>query len=42
MRDWLGLILRNGVTQPVLDRALEYWRNVDKKTGDKIADAVKG
>jgi catalase len=34
--------LSNGVSQPVLDRALEYWRNVDKKTGDKIADAVKG
>jgi catalase len=29
--------LSKGVSQPVLDRALEYWRNVDKALGDKIA-----
>lgn len=34
--------LRNGVTRPVLERAIEYWRNVDWETGDKIADAVQG
>jgi len=32
--------LSNGVSRPVLDRALEYWRSVDKQTGDKIAEAV--
>ncbi|WP_461143794.1 catalase [Salinifilum aidingensis] len=34
--------LLDGVEQPVLDRALDYWRNVDKDTGDKIAEKVKG
>jgi catalase len=33
--------LSNGVTQPVLDRALDYWRSVDKATGDKIAEKVQ-
>ncbi|MBA8827407.1 catalase [Saccharopolyspora lacisalsi] len=33
--------LSDGVTKPVLDRALEYWRNVDKDTGDKIAEKVQ-
>ncbi len=33
--------LRNGVSVPVLERALEYWRNVDKVLGDRIAEAVK-
>ena len=28
--------LLNGVTEPVLRRAFEYWRNVDKNLGDKI------
>jgi catalase len=32
--------LRNSVSRPVLERALEYWRNVDKVTGDRIANAV--
>jgi len=32
--------LSAGVTKPVLDRALEYWRSVDKQTGDRIADSV--
>jgi catalase len=34
--------LSNGVTKPVLDRALEYWRSVDKQTGDRIAEKVNG
>jgi catalase len=34
--------LSNGVTRPVLDRALEYWRSVDKQTGDRIAEKVHG
>jgi catalase len=31
----------NGVSQPVLERVFEYWRNVDKTLGDKIADAFQ-
>jgi len=29
--------LADGVSEPVLSRALEYWRNVDKDLGDRIA-----
>jgi catalase len=32
--------LLNGVTEPVLAKAFEYWRNVDKTLGDRIADGV--
>ena len=32
--------LSQGVTPPVLERALEYWRNIDKGIGDRIADGV--
>ena len=28
--------LLNGVSEPVLQRAFEYWRNVDKDLGDKV------
>jgi catalase len=35
-------ILKNGVTEPVLARAFEYWRNIDKAVGDRIAKGVKG
>jgi catalase len=34
--------LLNGVTEPVLERAFGYWRNVDKHLGDKIEAAVRG
>ncbi len=34
--------LKKGVTEPVLERALEYWRNIDKEIGDRIAKGVKG
>ena len=34
--------LKNGVTEPVLQRAFEYWRNIDKEVGDRIAKGVKG
>lgn len=27
----------NGVSEPVLERVFEYWRNIDKETGDRIA-----
>jgi catalase len=33
--------LRNGVSETVLERAFEYWKNIDKETGDKIEAAVK-
>jgi catalase len=34
--------LLNGVSRPVLDRALQYWRNIDKEVGDRIAGRVNG
>ncbi|TKA02992.1 catalase [Actinacidiphila oryziradicis] len=34
--------LKNGVSAPVLQRALQYWRNIDKEIGDRIANAVNG
>ena len=33
--------LLNGVTEPVLVRAFEYWHNVDKNLGDKIEQGVR-
>ena len=33
--------LLNGVTEPVLQRAFEYWRNVDKDLGDKIESGAR-
>ncbi|MDT5055886.1 MAG: catalase [Mycobacterium sp.] len=32
--------LRNGVSKELLDRAFEYWKNIDKEVGDKIKTAV--
>ena len=32
--------LSAGVSEPILERAIEYWRNVDKDLGDKIAAGV--
>ncbi|MFG1930043.1 catalase [Mycobacterium sp. NPDC048908] len=32
--------LRDGVSEPVLQRAFEYWRNIDKEVGDEIEQAV--
>ncbi|MER5754980.1 catalase [Streptomyces sp. NPDC002088] len=34
--------LKAGVSRPVLDRAVQYWRNIDKEIGDRIADNVNG
>jgi catalase len=34
--------LSNGVTEPVLVRAFEYWRNVDKDLGDQVEKSVRG
>ncbi len=34
--------LSDGVSEPVLQRAFEYWRNIDKEIGDRIARGVNG
>ena len=33
--------LLNGVSEPVLERAFEYWRNVDKNIGDRVEKGVR-
>jgi catalase len=33
--------LLNDVSEPVLMRAFEYWRNVDKNIGDRVEAAVR-
>lgn len=33
--------LAGGVSEPVLERAFEYWRNVDEQIGKRIEDAVR-
>jgi catalase len=33
--------LLGGVSEPILLRALEYWRNIDKDLGDRIEQAVR-
>ncbi len=33
--------LLNGVSEPVLERAFAYWRNVDKGVGDRIEAGVR-
>jgi len=32
--------LRNGVSAPILVRAVDYWRKVDKDLGDRIAHGL--
>ena len=34
--------LKNGVTEPVLKRAFEYWKNIDQQIGERIEKGVKG
>jgi catalase len=34
--------LSDGVSAPVLERAVEYWRNIDAETGERIAEALAG
>jgi catalase len=34
--------LLDGVTEPVLQRAFEYWHNVDRDLGDRVEKAVRG
>jgi catalase len=33
--------LRNGVSEPVLQRAFEYWRNIDQDLGERIEKGVR-
>jgi catalase len=32
--------LRKAVSKPMLKRAFDYWRNIDKDIGDRIANGV--
>ncbi|KPQ23588.1 MAG: catalase [Halomonas sp. HL-48] len=34
--------LSGGVTEPVLERAFEYWRNIDPDIGNRIEQGVRG
>ena len=34
--------LKKGVSEPLLERAFEYWRNIDKAIGDRVAKGVQG
>ena len=33
--------LLNGVTEPVLERAFQYWKNVDQTLGERVEKAVR-
>ena len=33
--------LKNGVSEPILQRAFEYWHNIDKDIGERIKKGVK-
>jgi catalase len=33
--------LLNGVSEPILERAFEYWRNVDKDLGERVESGVR-
>jgi catalase len=33
--------LLDGVSEPVLERAFDYWRNVDKDLGDRVEKGVR-
>jgi len=33
--------LKDGVSEPVLERAFDYWRSIDQEIGDRIAQGVK-
>jgi catalase len=32
--------LKKGVSEPVLQRVFEYWRNIDKEIGERIAKGM--
>jgi catalase len=33
--------LKDGVSEPVLERAFEYWRNIDQEIGERIEKGVR-
>jgi catalase len=33
--------LLDGVSEPVLERAFDYWRNIDRDLGDRIEKGVR-
>jgi catalase len=33
--------LSDGVTEPVLERAFEYWRNIDQEVGERIEQGIR-
>lgn len=33
--------LKNGVTELVLKRAFEYWKNIDQQVGERIEKGVR-
>jgi catalase len=33
--------LRNGVSEQVLERAFDYWKNIDKEAGENIEALVR-
>jgi catalase len=33
--------LLNGVTEPVLQRAFQYWTNVDRNLGERVEKGVR-
>lgn len=41
LADAIAEHLLNGVSEKVLTRAFEYWRNVDNDLGDKIEQSVR-
>lgn len=34
--------LKDGVSEPVLQRAFQYWKNIDKEIGERIEKGVRG
>jgi catalase len=32
----------NGVSEPVLGRVFEYWKNIDKEIGERVEKGVRG
>ena len=35
-------LLKDGVSEPVLGRAFEYWRSIDETIGSRIEKEVRG
>jgi catalase len=33
--------LRDGVTKPILERAVQYWRQIDQAVGDRVVEGIR-